>query len=401
MKAFKNEFRWLTMLLVFAPAGCTHTEKIAPASQQQGPAPKLITTGSCLELKDRPSEKGQIDLFERKVGELLSQNKIFSATELVERFPDRAHAILTRPANSSPAANTFIQQVHQKQLARPDLYPAIEKLLAQGEKHRLGKQESAWIASWEKAVQLAAAAPVPDPHLWEKISSLQPAKQPWPESLTGSLQNYWTRRGLSHVATTPATAQDLVWFSIGHWHMDRGEPKAALAAFKRAANPASAPLWKEMTELHEAKTLMQLKQAPAAITILDRLAMRDDSPWKRPALAAIGACKFQGGHFQQAEAYLSKAIANLKRGPNGAVEDFAGSSEAESDLGLTLLALGEEARGLALLHANRQRFAISGRVDALLQDLDNEIRYLDAVGRREAARQLREEYDSWQRRSAS
>ena len=383
-----NNLLWLTALLLLVPAGCMHTEKTSSAPPpHEAAAPKLIMEGSCLELKDRPVNTASMDSFTCRVAELLNQNKAFSAAQLVERYPDLANAALA--GSSGPSALTFIQQVHTRQLSRSDIYSDVAKLLQQGEQHRKSQEKSAWIASWEGAVLVAAAAPVPDPNLWEKISSLQPADLSWPDALAGSFQNYWIRRGLGHIARTCDTSQDLVWFSIGHWHLDRGEAKAAFAAFKRAVNTDSAGPWKEMVDLYEAKAMMQLKQSPAAISILTRLATHNDSPWKRPALAAIGACKFQGGHFQQAEALYKKALENLSHGPHGEVEDFVGKSEAESDLGLVLLALGDEAKGLALLHANRETFARTGQVDALLQDLENEIRYFEVRQRAGVARQLR------------
>src|SRR5262249_45359400 len=105
------------------------------------------------------------------------------------------------------------------------------------------------------------------------------------------------------------------------------------------------------------------------------------------ALATIGACKLADGHAQQALAFLRKAL-------DGSSDDFLGRADAEADLGLAMLSLGDESGGLAQLHSAREKW-LEMR-ESLLLCLDNEIRYLEKTQQIEPARQRREERARWE-----
>lgn len=60
-----------------------------------------------------------------------------------------------------------------------------------------------------------------------------------------------------------------------------------------------------------------------------------------------------------------------------------------ADLGLAYLTVGDEAKGLHWLHEAQQAFTARNEQTLLRQCRENEVRYLEHVGKRDAAAQVR------------
>ncbi|MCU0980739.1 MAG: hypothetical protein MUF25_16440, partial [Pirellulaceae bacterium] len=69
-------------------------------------------------------------------------------------------------------------------------------------------------------------------------------------------------------------------------------------------------------------------------------------------------------------------------------------AEAEADLGLAYLLMGDETAGLRWLHQTQQTFEATGQHDALFQSLENELAYLEQTQRKDAAQLARQRLDN-------
>jgi tetratricopeptide (TPR) repeat protein len=175
-----------------------------------------------------------------------------------------------------------------------------------------------------------------------------------------------------------------VWFTIGNSRLARGEASEALSAFKRADSHGAFPHWDDFLMLYQAKALLGMQQTPAATSLLTTLVARPaNSPWRSPALALLGSGKLQEGHTRQAFAFLREAVESNNT-------DYLWRADAEANLGLAYLAVGDEVNGLRSLHTASDRFTASRDLHGLLQCLENEMRYLHDVGRTEDGRHVQE-----------
>jgi tetratricopeptide (TPR) repeat protein len=265
---------------------------------------------------------------------------------------------------------------------------------------RAGQKEEA-VAVWKEAVEMAATLlapphPVADPVLWEQIAASRPVTVRWPalvaRQLDGGSEGSQPAPKKAEVDTVVYASsvpgvtwadEDVVWAAIGRWRLGRGEPQAALLAFKRAEAATPDDPGKERLRLFQAKALVQTGQSAAAIEILARLAAAPLPAISRPALATLGVVKFRDGQVEQSLSLLCKAIED---DPN---RTWPGRSQAEADLGLAYLANGDEARGVQWLHTAQRHFEAEKERGLLLLCLDNEAAYRDRMGNKAEAAALR------------
>jgi hypothetical protein len=278
-----------------------------------------------------------------------------------------------------------------------DPYQAASLLLLLSDAQRRSGDNAGAEATWREAAELAsdlAAAPVPltDPILWERIAYLRPANSPWPTVVEQRLVEINVQFG---IAAAPRPAGNLpssadstrgeaaLWTSIGHWRLAREECQAALVALKRAESMTSDPTAASLLRLSQAKALARLGQAPAATAMLMALAGESNTRISRPAMALLGALKLQQGSTQQGFNLLHRAVE----------EDLSLAwperTQAEADLGLAYLVLGEEGPGLQWLHTAQAGFESTGQIDHLVRCLENEAAYLEQANKKDLANAVR------------
>jgi len=290
-------------------------------------------------------------------------------------------------------------------------------LLLQSEAlRRAGKVEQA-NASWREAVAQASngcrqQSPIVDPIFWERASYLRPVDVAWPATVAEAVASPTAAaQRLLHDAircetvsaefkplallgpdgAQPALAradsagaannEALVWEGIGRQRLVRGEAQAALVAFKRAEGMTTDAGLQAELQLGEAKALLGLNLQAPALAVLVRLTAQPDGPTTRTALALMGTAKFQTGSVEQGRQLLERSLATES--------DWPGRPEAEADLGLVYLTLGNEEVGLRWLHGAQQRFATAHDLVLLRQSLLNEMTYCTHKNRREEADAIR------------
>lgn len=418
--------------------GCVHwpDQTVVPA----GAATQRVTKcgGDCLELKTISGNDQAMLL--RKVDELLSAQRYASLESLLGRHLDAAIEILRRrdlkrPATeaelaiaravdarlSHPAGDGWTERlqgkgrggleraedalaaaqgherIHEWKSARdlvqrnqavlsPFPYQAVHAGLILAEAQRRLKQTDEAGRSWQQAVLLASqhsgrwAAPA----LWEQMAAQRAVSVPWPAPLA---KDFAARlpAPLPDLSKDPQfAAEALVWFHIGNARLERSEPALALPAFKHADSHGAFPVWDDFLSLYQAKALLAMRQTPAATSLLTALTNRGaDCPWRLPALALLGSGKLQEGHTQQAHAFLQEAVETSQA-------DFVCRADAEANLGLTLLATGDEPNGLRWLHDAQKRFEAMHDRDGLEQCLQNEANYLAQFNKVDDANKVRQ-----------
>jgi tetratricopeptide (TPR) repeat protein len=278
-----------------------------------------------------------------------------------------------------PQVRDLLQKSQAGLAAYP--YEAIcAGLLLSDTQRRLGELQPA-AQTWQQSAVLAArlAPRCSVPALWEQLAAQRPITTPWPAEVADRLAALLPQRLHELPKQSAFTPEILVWFAIGKARLDRSEAPQALAAFKRADSLGKLPEWDDFLALYQARALLAVEQAPAAIGVLNAVASRSAaSPWRLSALALLGSVKLHEGHTQAALGFLRQAVE-----PSQA--DFFGRAEAEADLGIAYLSLGEEEPGLRWLRSAQERLQREGPIDMQLTCLDNEAAYLDRGGRAEQA----------------
>jgi tetratricopeptide (TPR) repeat protein len=269
-------------------------------------------------------------------------------------------------------------------------YQTVQLELMLGEAKRRDSQIEQAVGTWQQAIMLAgqlavSGAPIADPILWESASALRPVNTAWPDPVMASVVPVGT------VRRTPGADEAYLWKRVGHWRLDRGEPQAALLAFKRAESMCAEPSLQDELQILQALALAQLGQSAAAAEILSPLVDKPRPVISASALATLGALKLQVGAGPQALALLKKAfeVAQSANWPSRAV--------AEADLGLACLMAGEVTTGIDSLHAAQQKFAASGDVLLLRNCIENEAAYWKRVGNAAESDHLRSRLDAVER----
>jgi hypothetical protein len=289
------------------------------------------------------------------------------------------------------AAATLDKAVGIAQQGHP--YQAVSLLLLMSDAHRRAGNAAAAQQNWNRAASLAAelaSAPraVVDPILWERLAYLRPVECDWPADVSRKLAELNLAFGIvpspsdavRPVSTAPSAVQEAaMWSVIGHWRLGRDEPQAALVALKRAESSSTDSHTGSRLQLAQAKTLTRMGQNGPATAILIRLASSTDPLTACPATATLGTLKLQQGSVQQGYNLLRRAV-------EGDLSiQWPERAEAEADLGLACLLMGDENNGLRWLHSAQQTWETAGRHEALVQCLENEAAYLDQVKKKDLA----------------
>jgi hypothetical protein len=229
---------------------------------------------------------------------------------------------------------------------------------------------------------------------------LRPVQVTWPEPVLRRLSELSLLPAPTEPAlpgTDAATAQGecALFACLGLWRYDRNEPQAALLAFKRAETCTVDEAVKERLRLCQAKALFRLEQSGAATAILVELSKRTDSAVARPALALLGGLKLQSGNTQLGMTLLERALSQEP------VPEWPERGEAEADLGLAQLMVGNEVQGLERLHAAQRRFEVNKQHDLLIRSLWNEARYSEHKGKKAEVKAIEDRVRSLELTSAT
>lgn len=271
-------------------------------------------------------------------------------------------------------------------------------LLLSDAQRRAGDPATA-AATWERAVVtasqlLAAEYPVHDPVLWEKLGYQRPVESPWPGDVVAMLQHLEPLPGMdagdelpeakaAGAGADPNEAEISIWNAIGVWYLDRGHAQASLVSFKRAESSAKHDVVKNWLRLRQARSLVQLQQEGAATAILVRAAGEKTTPVARAAMGMLGSLRLKSGQVPQGYALLRKSVEKA----DGI--DWPERADAEVDLGLACLMMGDEKQGLQRLHAAQELFERQGNWESLTLALSNEAAYLDETKQKKEAAAVR------------
>ena len=279
-----------------------------------------------------------------------------------------------------------------EQAGKDHPYQAANMLLLVSDAHRRAGDPTSADRSWQDAARLAAdlamaRPPVADPILWERTAYLRPVNCPWPSEVRQALSQINVAFGIasdardatSTVAGNRDADESPLWTAVGHWRLARDESQAALVALKRAESMSSDPYVANRLQLSEAKALNRLGQGSAATAILIHLASNSNPLISHPAMAVLGTAKLQQGNAQQGFNLLRRAVEE-----NGNIA-WPERPEAEADLGLAYLMIGDEAAGLRWLHQAQQNFETAGQHEALRQCLENEAAFLEQAKKTDLA----------------
>lgn len=339
----------------------------------------------------RPKEALQLGLVGTAQG-VGDQRTVFDAL----RLTGIALVLDSRPAE---AIRPYQEALEQAGKDHP--YQTVNLLLLVSDAQRRAGDPTSADRCWQDAARLAAALAtgrpaVVDPILWERTAYLRPVNSPWPSDVRHALNQVNVTFGIAVGGRDTPTAaggnrdtdESPLWIAVGHWRLARDEAQAALVALKRAESMSSDPYIANRLQLSEAKALNRLGQSSAASAILIHLASNSNPLISHPAMAVLGTAKLQQGNAQQGFNLLRKAVEE-----NGNIV-WPERPEAEADLGLAYLMIGDEAAGLRWLHQAQQNFEMSGQQESLRQCLENEAAFLEQAKKNDLAKAVRHRIES-------
>ena len=353
-------------------------------------------------LVERPSEFVEYGRRRAELWKLATQGKAdeAAAIDVAAALPARAPAALVLEAwnvrgmawllrgDAAQAAEAWRRSVEAAGDALP--YERGQALLLLSNAlRRSGKREES-IAAWREGVGAVAALVSPprglgDAIFWERAAFLRPSDTPWPEPVAAALRGVVERAGTEGALAgdpTPAPAVDAwVWAAVGHWRLAQQRPQAALASLKRAEALVEDEGLRQHLRLHQARSLAQMGQDGAATALLTSIA-QSQRPEARAAMATLGTLHLERGQTVRGVGLLRRALDLPGDAP------WPGRAEAQADLALGLLALGEDEEGLRLLRLAQKAFE-SDDPPALLKALRNEAAYHEQTGRSEEGERAR------------
>jgi hypothetical protein len=276
-------------------------------------------------------------------------------------------------------------------------YEAVNLLLLLSDAQRRAGDNAAaeqtWLSAAESVTELAdGPLPILDPILLERAAYLRPASSSWPAPAQRRLSDMSVRLGIVFPVSTPqiSTAPQVnftdeapLWTVIGRGRLARNESQAALVALKRAESMTSNPLAAARLQIAETRALVRLGQASAASAMLIHLAGQNDPQIARPAMAVLGTLKLSQGAVQQGFNLLHSAV------EQDSALVWPERTQAEADLGLACLMMGDEEAGMRWLHNAQQSFESAGECEQLVQCLENEAAYLVQAKKDDLAKAVR------------
>lgn len=249
-------------------------------------------------------------------------------------------------------------------------------------------QGSASAATWTQAVRTAAKLEdLVDPAFWEQAIALRPANTAWPAEVVALAEKIVAPDG----GSSPDEVQAVLTGAMGLQLLEAEQPTPALLALIRAESLATQPRTQGTLKTAQARALIALGRPGDAIATLATLAENKDPYISRPALALAGALELKLSRPQRARELLTLAL-------EGEDLSFAGRSEAQANLGLACLKLGERDEGLRNLHEAQARFEAEHDFEALSRSLRNELAYASEARMSDDAVRIQQRLDAVDRR---
>jgi tetratricopeptide (TPR) repeat protein len=247
---------------------------------------------------------------------------------------------------------------------------AAELGLMVTEAARRTEQATVAAEAWTAAVALHVASAGSSPHVdvgfWTMAENTRPATSPWPKEVAALLAPHAARVGCS----AEGGVEVVLWAAVAQAQFERGEMQLALLNFKRAETSGAGDqvMW---LRIAQSRCLAAMNQVPAASAILSGPASSKNAAVAAAATAAMGSIKLQAGAYQQGAQLLTKA---LSQNP---ASTWPFKHQAQADLALAQLIIGDTQAGLDALHAAQSQFAQAGNQLELIRSLENERRLLE------------------------
>ena len=287
-----------------------------------------------------------------------------------------AHLIAESPDQAVLAWRQGVDQPNLDLATRADLVSL--QALAWQRMSRDQEAALAWQDSLRAAVELCRRdAEWTDHRFWKRAVEFGESRTDWPSDVVVELQRMCSRDlgpGLAFPlgANSGSQGEALAWSYLGLLSLRCDLPQAALVAFKRGESglPRSSQGW---LRLAQAQALVALGQGQAATMLLGILANDSDVTLKQAAQATLGSTRASSGSIEQGLALLERGLASSE------AVDWPGQAAFRADLALSYLMVGREEQGLAQLRRAQDQFHASGDMSALVQSLENEARYFEAI----------------------
>jgi len=239
--------------------------------------------------------------------------------------------------------------------------------------------------TWRAAVSAALTLPeLADPVFWRRAAELRPVGSAWPAELAPRAAQ---ALGLMQ---PPAPDDALVGGWVAAQELAAERAQDALLAASRAAGDADGALLRGTLRRCQARALVALGRPADALALLTQLAADPEPGVRLPALGLLGALELKLARPERARALLAEALADDT--------PWTERTEAQANLGLTLLLLGDEDAGLARLHEAQALFSAEHAHAALERSLRNELAYTTQARLHEQSASIRARLEALRRR---
>lgn len=303
---------------------------------------------------------------------------------------DVARLLGLRELLADRSANAL--QHYQRGIEVADAYQIYDKsadlwLLASEANRRnndFAGAEQAWREAVTRGARVASNVQPPiDPTFWERADHLRPPQANWPIEVANVLATRTAKIGFLPDKNQPQAVDSVLWAAIGLAQFERGQPELALMNYKKAERMTG----KDdalVLRIAQARALAALGQVPAATAILSGPASSQNPQISAPAVATLGTIKVQAGAYQQGATLLGKALFTV------GAENWATRADAQADMAIALLIIGQTEQGTKLLHEAQSKFEQKMDYASLLRSLENEAKLMEHEKHGEEARKIRE-----------
>jgi len=239
--------------------------------------------------------------------------------------------------------------------------------------------------AWRKAIEaqtenlLDSTRPL-NVNFWVRADEQRTEKMDWPAQTSKVILRFCTPAGCQF--SPQSKVESVLWCAIAGAQYQLGQPQLALVNFKKAETVASGDnvMW---LRIAQGNCLAALGQTQAAVALLSVPANSNNPTIALASTTAMGSAKLQAGDYHQAIQMFTKALSDDR------VSDWPTRNQAEADLALAQIIVGNTDIGLKALHAVQEKFRQQNDNASWLQALENELKTLEFEKRDEAATVVR------------
>jgi tetratricopeptide (TPR) repeat protein len=245
---------------------------------------------------------------------------------------------------------------------------------------RRSDAEEAWLKAIDAQIASLQGSSRPlNVNFWVRADEQRTEKMDWPSSTAAALVRYCVPVGCQFTDRSKIDA--ILWCAIAAGQYQAGQPQLALVNFKKAETFANDDnvMW---LRIAQGNCLTALGQSQAAVALLSVPANSSNPTIALASTTAMGSAKLQAGDYQQAIQFFSKALNDPRS------SDWPARNQAEADLALAHIIVGNTETGLAALRAVQEKFRQKNDNASRLQALENELKTLELEQRDEAAKMV-------------